>query len=440
MRNKFTDRRAPVERASGFHFDDFNQAKRAFKHLQQKHEQKKYLKPPIYTRYGNPSVSSAEKAIKKLEGCEWVVLTSSGMSAIDVALSIFPKKQKNAKNPRNNPWLFFSDIYGGTKGYIEKILKEYHGITVDYFPYEQTKGFRIKNEKFDLEKLKARLDEVKPAVLFLESISNPLLIVPDMQEIVGYAKKFGTKVVVDNTFATPLLWNPLSAKDDSAPDLIIHSTTKYLGGHGNLTAGVVCGNDSELYEEALEYRKLTGCILSPDDAYRLETQLLTLDLRFKRQCENAFELATFLNEKCSDKVSVVRYPGLPDHPTFTQASELFSPKAEKNGFGAMITFELKGWIGDEGGYEDLETDNQTVAHENSCRTFIDAVNRDEICPVHYVPTLGDAQSILLHASSVFTKNEPHLPHGMIRFSVGCEPVEDLKKSLRQALDAVELKK
>jgi O-acetylhomoserine/O-acetylserine sulfhydrylase-like pyridoxal-dependent enzyme len=124
---------------------------------------------------------------------------------------------------------------------------------------------------------------------------------------------------------------------------------------------------------------------------------------------------------------------------------VFSPKArdffenEKNCFGAMITFELKGWIGDKGGYQNPETEKQKLARRNSCLTFIETINRDEKCPVHFVPTLGDLQSILLHASSVFTKNEPQMPNGMIRFSVGCEPIGDLKNSIRRALDAVKLR-
>lgn len=147
--------------------------------------------------------------------------------------------------------------------------------------------------------------------------------------------------------------------------------------------------------------------MSPDDAYRLETQLTTFELRFHRQCENAFRLAQFLTER-HEQVLSVRYPGLPSHPTFKQASELFS----KNGFGAMITFELQGG-------------------RQNCDIFVNSIRET----VAYVPTLGDANSTLLHVSTVF--GEDNYPQtGMIRFSVGCEPYKQLEEKISAALDNI----
>lgn len=400
--------RTPVYRDAGFVFQNIETAETA-SHLKTAEQ---YKSDSIYTRYANPTVCAAEEVIKKLEGCKWSLLTSSGMSAIDVALSLFQK------GTETGCWLFFHDIYGGTIKYRDEILKNRRGLKVKVFAYEG------ETEVFDLAKLEDALKEHTPEVLFFEAISNPLLIVPDALKIIKSCKERGIKVIVDNTFATPLLWNPL---EDGA-DIVVHSATKYFGGHGNLTAGVVCGNDEEdLLPAALEYRKYVGCILSPDDAYRLETQLMTFELRFREQCQNALRLAEFLYKR-EDKIARVRYPGLAEHhSTSRQAADLFSRKAEKlfgkncPAYGAMVTFELKGG-------------------RKACDRFVETIGREdgEHLSIPYIPTLGDAKSILLHPSSFFAKTEPPFSEGMIRFSVGCERFEDLKKTFENAFDAIGL--
>jgi len=377
--------RTPIYRDAGFTFENIAEAEQAFIDESLVPQSSRHS---IYTRWGNPNVISTERILAKLEGCEWSLLTASGMAAIDTALSIF---QNGAQT---GTWLFFSELYGGTNVYIEEVLKRTRGINIERIePQSQT---------YNLEELDNRLKDLKPKLLFFESISNPLLIVPEAKQVIQLAKKHGTKVIVDNTFGTPYLWHPL---EDGA-DLVVHSATKYLGGHGNLTAGVVCGNDSEFKTKALKYRKFVGSILSPDDAYRLETQLTTFELRFHRQCENAALLARFLDSH--EKVKSVRYPGLRSHPTFEQAVELFGEK----GFGAMITFELQGG-------------------RPSCDIFVDSISET----VAYVPTLGDVNSTLVHVSTVFgTDRYPF--EGMIRFSVGCEPYKQLGAQISAALDNI----
>jgi cystathionine beta-lyase/cystathionine gamma-synthase len=140
------------------------------------------------------------------------------------------------------------------------------------------------------------------------------------------------EVIVDNTFATPSLWRPLK----SGADLVIHSATKYLSGHGDITAGVVCGNDPEIMRSAIEYRKFVGHMLSPDDAYRLSSNIQTFDLRFRQQCLNAARICVVLKQHPS--VRKVWYPGLEEHPTHLEAVKLFG----KQGFGGMITFDFDG--------------------------------------------------------------------------------------------------
>ncbi len=139
-------------------------------------------------------------------------------------------------------------------------------------------------------------------------------------------------VIVDNTFATPMLWKPL----DDGLIMVITVATKYLSGHGNLTAGVICGNDSGLMQNAVEYRKFVGHMLSPDDAYRLQTQMASFALRFRQQCDNAAAVASLLES--SERVTRVLYPGLESHETHAAAKELTGGK----GYGAMITFDLAG--------------------------------------------------------------------------------------------------
>jgi len=381
--------RTPIYRDAGFLFEILESAKDAFDH---ERAYPQSSQDSIYTRYGNPSVRSTEAALKDLEGSEWALLTASGMSAIDTALSIFQESDR-----RSDTWLFFSELYGGTKVYIEEVLEQRRGIYV--------KWFEPKEESYSSSDLFERLKELRPRVLFLETTSNPLLIVPDARKVIKHAKELGVIVIVDNTFATPLLWRPL--KDGA--DLVVHSATKYLGGHGNLTAGVICGNDLELKRKALKYRKNVGCILSPDDAYRLETQLKTFELRFRRQCENAAKLAQFLHDHCRDTVGEVLYPGLSTHPTHSESCNLFADLPCGKGFGAMVTFSLKGGIA-------------------AAKSFVERVRG----VVAYVPTLGDANSILLHVASAFGYKD----EGMIRLSVGCEPYEKLETAVKKALAGV----
>jgi cystathionine beta-lyase/cystathionine gamma-synthase len=385
-----SSKRTPIYRYAGFPFDSIEQAERAF---QDEDNYPQSSSQFIYTRYGNPTVATTEQDLVALEGdqCEWALLTSSGMAAIDIALSVFHKGKETGT------WLFFSELYGGTNTYINRVLKGRRAIKVERFEP------REKEEKFNIDDFIKLLDEVKPSLLFFETTSNPLLIVANGEKIISAAKEREITVIVDNTFASPYLWHPLQ----SGADIVVHSATKYLGGHGNITAGVVCGGDNpKIEKEAKIYRKLVGHILSPDDADRLGTQLKTFELRFAKQCENAAKLAKVLEDHVA--VKKVRYPGLESHVTYPEARELFGDK----GSGAMITFELNG-------------------ERKACDIFVKNVS-DHIA---YIPTLGDSESILLHVSTAFGKDK-YPSQGMIRLSVGFEPYEELEKSILSALDAV----
>lgn len=376
----------PLYREAGFNLKNSKITKETFKReLEHAHEPENY----IYSRYRNPTVVSVEKQLMELEQSNWALLVETGMAAIDVAVSIF---QKGANT---RPWLFFHEIYGGTNSFIDTVLIKRRNLDIH--------RFYAKKGVYDYEALEKILKKIEPEFLYFEAVSNPMLIVADVQKIFSLAKKYDTKIIIDNTFGTPYLWKPLA---DGA-DLVIHSATKYLSGHGNITAGVLCGNNMELMKEAIEYRKWSGHFLSPDDAYRLGSQLKTFNLRFKQHCENALVIANYLENH--PKIESVLYPGLKSHKTNKEAVDLFKSK----GFGGVITFDIKG-ISEEDKRE-------------KCNTFIEALS--ETIPL--IPTLGEADTILLPVEPVWGAKYP-LP-GVIRLSVGIEETEMLIKTLEMGL-------
>jgi cystathionine beta-lyase/cystathionine gamma-synthase len=379
--------RTPVYRDAGFELYSAEETSRAFG-METDPEREPGLY--IYSRYRNPTVVSAEEEILKLEDSEWALLTQSGMSAIDVALSVF----QEADNPQ--PWLFFSEIYGGTISYIDSVLVKRRGLKVHYFTPS--------SGRYDTEQFEKTIKELKPAVVYIETISNPMVIVADVHEIVRISAKYGCRTIVDNTFATSWLYKPLH----EGADIVIHSATKYISGHGNITAGVICGNDRKLMKDAIEYRKYVGHMLSPDDAYRLETQIQTFPLRFERQCSNALQIAEMLDS--SEKVKKVWYPGLKQHPTHDIAERLFGGK----GFGAMITFDFDGSSRDE------KRDRRD--------TFISFVSEK----IKLIPSLGDFRTILMPVEAVWGAKYPE--PGMIRLSVGFEEYNELGGLLKRALE------
>lgn len=378
--------RTPVYRDSGFELPTAEATSGAFA-AETGHEREPDLY--IYSRYRNPTVVAAEEAVIEIEGCGWALLAQSGMAAIDIALSIFQEAGRQSK------WLFFSEIYGGTLSYISSVLQKRRGIDVSLF--------RPVDGRYDYRQLESVLSDFRPDILFFETISNPLLIVAEGRRVIELGKKYGAKVIVDNTFATPMLWKPLS---DGA-DLVIHSATKYLSGHGNITAGVICGNNDKLMQSAVEYRKYVGHMLSPDDAYRLQTQMASFELRFRQQCDNAAAVASMLQS--SDRVAGVLYPGLESHETHAAAKEL----TEGKGYGAMITFDLAG--------------ASPEAKRERRDRFIAAVYPE----IRLIPTLGDNHTILMPVEAVWGTKYPE--PGMIRLSVGYEETDRLAAIIGRGL-------
>jgi len=386
QKNKVNASHTPLYREAGFNLRDAKTTKKAFiQEADNPHEPDNY----IYSRYRNPTVVSAEKQIMKLEEANWALLAETGMAAIDIAVSIFQKGKET------RPWLFFHEIYGGTNSFIDSVLIKRRGLDIHRF-YAQ-------DGLYDLSKLDEMLETIQPEFIYFEAVSNPMLIVADVEKIMRLAKKHSVKTIIDNTFGTPYLWKPLL---DEAT-LVIHSVTKYLSGHGDITGGVICGNDSELLKEAIDYRKWAGHFMSPDDAHRLIDQLKTFNLRFKQHCDNALKIARFLNEH--PMVETVLYPGLENHSTFKEALALFGQK----GYGGMVTFDIMG------------KDDEEKA--SRCNAFIKSL--EDTIPL--VPTLGEVDSILLPIEPVWGAKYP-MP-GMIRLSVGIEDADELILNIDNAL-------
>jgi len=389
MKQEINASHTPLYREAGFNLKNANITKAAFAaEADHPHEPQHY----IYSRYRNPTVVAVEKQIMELEGSKWALLVETGMAAIDVAVSIFQR----GKDTR--PWLFFHEIYGGTNSFIDSVLINRRGLDI--------RRFYAKDGLYDFDELENMLATIQPEFLYFEAVSNPMLIVADVKRILSLAHKYNTKTIIDNTFGTPLLWKPLL---DGAT-LVIHSATKYLSGHGNITAGVICGNDEILLKEAIEYRKWAGHFLSPDDAYRLGTQLKSFDLRFQKHCDNAVVIAHYLEKH--PKIESVLFPGLPSHPTHQEATALFGTK----GFGGMITFDIKGNSEDE--------------KREKRDTFIAAL--EDYIPL--IPTLGEADTILLPVEPVWGAKYP-MP-GVIRLSVGIENPDKIIGWIGDALDRI----
>ncbi len=388
-KKEINSQRIPVYRDAGFELFDAETASEAFR---KETDNERVPDIYIYSRYRNPTVVAAEEEIMKLEKSEWAILTESGMSAIDIALSVF----QDGKTVR--PWLFFNEIYGGTISFAESVLKKRRGLDIRYFSPV--------NERYDLSEFESVMETLKPELIYIESISNPMLIVPDAVGVIEIARKYGAKVIVDNTFATPELWKPLA----SGADIVIHSATKYLSGHGNITAGVLCGNDFELMKASVEYRKYAGHMISADDAYRLHTQMQTFSLRFSRQCRNASRIAEIL---CTaEQPGKVWYPGLKEHPSHNEALRLFGDK----GFGGMVTFDFTGKTGEK----------KRILRDK----FIKAVSGR----MRIIPSLGDPRTMLLPVESVWGAKYPE--PGMLRLSAGFEDTEELSETISSALKTI----
>jgi cystathionine beta-lyase/cystathionine gamma-synthase len=336
----------------------------------------------IYSRYGNPTITAVEEKLAALEGAEAALCTSSGMAAELIAVLAACKA--------GDEIVSMLDIYGGTVKLFQQILPRC-GITVRFVPYHD-----ITNA--------GKYFSSKTRLLFLESPTNPTLRCVDLQALCELGRKRKACVLVDNTFATPVLQKPL----ELGADMVIHSATKYLGGHSDLTAGVLAGSRKWM-EAARAMMILSGGCLDPGCAYLLLRGLKTLHVRVERACRNAMAIAEMLQQH--PKVARVYYPGLKDHEAHAIASR------QMKDFGMMVSFDLK-----DGG--------------RAAERFIDSLTL-----WYLAPSLGGVEStvsypVLTSHIGLSTKELKLLgvSPATVRLSVGIEDAGDLIADLRQALD------
>ncbi len=340
-----------------------------------------------YSRTGNPTREALEALITELEGGEAGFAFASGMAAAAAVLSLFKSGDRV---------LISANVYGGTFRILDKIFSNF-GITYKISDTENTDSF----EKDITTDVKAVL---------IESPANPLMTVTDIKAVAEIAHKRGLLVIVDNTFMTPYLQKPIPL----GADIVIHSATKYLGGHSDLVAGLAVVNSKELAEKLAFIQNSTGGVLAPFDSFLLIRGIKTLGVRMDRHVFNAEKAAEFLfNHK---GVAKVYYPGLEDDKGYA-----VNKKQAKNG-GAMLSFELK--------------ENYDIG------VFFESVEL-----IMLAESLGGAESLVCHPSSMTHASIPEdirkkvgITDGLIRLSVGIEDIEDILADLSQAIEKSEIKR
>ncbi len=369
----------PIYQTSTFFFENCEQGGNRFAGQEEGY---------IYTRLGNPTTSVLESKVAALENGEACVAASSGMGAISSCLWSIAGAGKHI--------LADETLYGCTFALLQHGLTRY-GVEVTFI------------DTSDLEAVQANLKE-NTVCIYLETPANPNLKIADISEISRIAHSYNPaiKVVCDNTFASPYLQRPL----ELGADVVVHSATKYLNGHGDVIAGFVIGKADFMQEVRLfGLKDMTGAVLGPFESFLILRGLKTLEIRMQRHCESAKTIAKFLAGH--EKVEKVYFPGLENHPGHEIA------KKQMHDFGGMISFEVKG--GKEAGMK-----------------FVNSLTLATIAV-----SLGDAETLIEHPASMThsTYREEDLKAagisaGLIRLSVGLENVEDIIEDLKMGLEKI----
>ncbi|WP_125132788.1 cystathionine gamma-synthase [Microbacterium sp. 10M-3C3] len=335
-----------------------------------------------YGRSGNPTRTALQEQLAALEGGRHALSFASGLAAEDALL-------RAALKPGDDV-LLGNDVYGGTYRLLARVLGPW-GV-----------GLRIVDMS-DLDHVRAAVAEKAPTILWVETPSNPLLRVTDIAGLAQLGHDAGSLVVVDNTFASPALQRPLA----HGADVVVHSTTKYLGGHSDVVGGALVLDDDALAEKTTFLQFAAGAVSGPMDAWLTTRGIKTLALRMQRHSENGLALAEFLD--ADDRVAHVYYPGLPAHPGHDIA------RRQMTGFGGIVSVAL----------EDAE----------SARRFAESLRVFQLAEsLGGVESLVNYPDAMTHASVRGT--ELAVPAEVVRLSVGIEDVDDLRADLDQALSAL----
>ncbi|MDQ6859743.1 MAG: PLP-dependent aspartate aminotransferase family protein [Verrucomicrobiota bacterium] len=338
----------------------------------------------FYGRMGNPTQAALESALCELEGGEAALALASGMAAISTTLLTLLTTGDHVIAPES--------IYSTTNALLNQLLSPL-GIGVTYVDAADPNSYAS-----------ALRPETK--VIYLESPANPTMKLTDIAAVVSIARSHGATTVIDNSFATPFNQRPL----DLGVDVVVHSATKYLGGHGDLMAGAIVGKAEIVRRARWQTTKVLGGVIAPETAWLLMRGIKTLPLRMERHNANAAGIAAFLEGH--PKVHAVHYPGLRSHPQHALASRQMS------GFGGMLAFDVGG----------IEEGRRLVNHVKLCALAV---------------SLGDVATIIQHSASMTHASVPRerrlnvgITDGLLRLSVGIERLEDVRNDLDQALGAV----
>jgi cystathionine beta-lyase/cystathionine gamma-synthase len=346
------------------------------------------IEGPSYTRYGNPTIDAVEELIRELEGGAFCAACASGMAALHLALLA-------ALLDRPRRVLCADAIYGSTANMLMTVLGPI-GVETSFV------------DICNLAAVQAAVEKTKPGVILMETISNPLLRVGEMDKIAAIARAAGAVLIVDSTFATPLLLRPL----ELGASMVVHSATKYLAGHGDVLGGaVIC--DAEHAEALRSLAHTLGPVMSPFESYLTMRGMKTLPLRIERQCANACKVASWLSSH--PRVDRVYFTGDPVHPDSAAIARLFP----KNQTGAMVSFEIKD------------------AGRDEVFRFMDKLQM-----VVRGTSLGDVQTLASYPAisshrELTPKHRQRLGirDNLVRLSIGIEAAEDITADLEQALAA-----
>ncbi len=336
-----------------------------------------------YSRTHNPTRTRLEQCLASLENARHCIVSATGMSAAHLIMQIIPKGQAV---------ICGDDVYGGTYRLFTTVLQnEFNFIFIDTTKTDETIKLIQKN---------------KPAILWIESPTNPLLKISDIKKLSKCAKDNGVITVVDNTFMSPYFQNPL----DLGADISYHSMSKYINGHSDVVAGAIMTNDDRICKDIAYFHNSIGPSQSPFDSWLVLRGVKTLAIRMQKHEENAMIIAEYLESH--PQVESVTYPGLRSHPQHEIANEQMS------GFGGMITFFIRGGI-------------------EASRKFLEAVKIFLLAEsLGGVESLVEHPAIMTHASIPKVEREKiGLTDNLIRLSVGIEEVEDLISDLNRAFDA-----
>lgn len=349
----------------------------------------------VYARYGNPTVAAFERAMAVAEGGVDALAYSSGMAALHGAI-LAAGTPRGETSPRVERILAARDLYGATTNLLESFFAD-QGANVVYV------------DMCDLAVVDAAIAASNPQVILIEQISNPLLKVVDVAALASRAKAIGARLVVDSTMTTPIVQQPLRL----GADLVVHSATKYIGGHGDVTGGVVVARAPLVASTLRRHAKLLGAMLGPHEAFALLRGLKTLSLRVRQQCANATTVAAWLADQ--PEVAQVIYPGLASHPQHDLATHVFGGL-----FGAMVTLELR------------NNERETLfAFLDALQLILSATSLGDIYTLASAPVMSSHRDL-----SPEQRAERGISAGMVRLSIGIEDAGDIIGDLRGALAAV----